>query len=79
MNRISIEEAAKALTTDLLQYAGPEGWHAVGHDDTQIIIYAKTRKRANDLLAFIGYKQHGYKVVGKTLPGVTLIPKVPFP
>ena len=42
-----------------------------------LIIYTTTRRRANDLLAFIGYKQGEYKVVGRVLGRVTLCPRTP--
>lgn len=81
---LTLAEAAANLTTSLLKYSGPEGWQCVGYSDEPgnphlIIYYTSTRARVNQLLAFIGYYQNGFKVVGKTLGRVTLVPKTMYP
>lgn len=76
MSTPTLEEAARKLSNDLVKYAGTDGWHAVGYVDDllnpHLIIYTTTRKRANDLLAFIGYSQDGYKGPGEGLPVSTV-------
>lgn len=73
---LTLEEAAKSLTADLVKYAGTEGWQCVGYADEpnnpHLIIYTRTRSRANQLLAFIGYRHNGFKVIGRALGRVTL-------
>jgi hypothetical protein len=72
----TLEEAAKSLTADLVKYVGRDGWQCVGMADEpnnpHLIIYTSTRARANQLLAFIGYKHEGFKVIGRALGRVTL-------
>lgn len=75
----TLEQAAAKLTEDLLRYSGPQGWQCVGMCDEpnnpHLIIYTDTRRRANQLLAFIGYRQGEFKVIGRALGRVTLCPK----
>jgi len=75
----TLAEAAAKLTADLLRYTGPEGWQCVGMcegpGDPHLIIYTTTRRRANQLLAFVGYRQGEYKVIGRAIGRVTLCPK----
>lgn len=75
----TLEEAAKRLTADLIKYAGTDSWQCVGYSDEpnnpHLIIYTRTRARANQLLAFIGYKQNGFRVIGRALGRVTLCPR----
>jgi len=63
--KLTLEEAGRELSRQLYKYAGQEGWYFIGVSDTEMFIYTKTRKRANELLSFIGYEFEGYKVRGK--------------
>jgi len=76
----TLKEAAESLTADLVKYAGTDGWQCVGYsnepNNPHLIIYTTTRARANQLLAFIGYKHNEYKVIGRALGRVTLVPRV---
>lgn len=69
----SPEQAAIELSRLLVRYVNDNTWYCVGYDDSTIIIYAKTRKRANELVAFVGYEFGGYPVKGRSLGRVRLV------
>jgi hypothetical protein len=75
----ALQRAAAELTADLLQYAGPEGWHCVAActdaSNPHLVIYTTTRHRSSRLLAFIGYRQGPFKVKARALGNVILCPK----
>lgn len=73
----SPEQAAIELSRLLVRYVNDSTWYCVGYDDSyddsSIIIYAKTRKRANELVAFVGYEFDGYPVKGRSFGKVRLV------
>lgn len=73
MNNMSIEQAATELSRLLVRYANDNTWYCVGYDDSTIIIYTQTRRRANGLVAFVGYECNGYPVKGRALGKVRLV------
>jgi hypothetical protein len=70
-----IEQAAIGLSHLLVRYVNNSTWYCVGYDDVNntIIIYAKTRKRANEIVAFVGHECEGYTVKGRALGNVRLL------
>lgn len=72
-----LAEAGAKLSEDLMRYAGPRDWYAVGlcegPGEPHLILYTTTRHRANELLAFIGYREGAFKVVGHAIGRVTLL------
>ena len=69
----SLDEAGASLTRDLVRYCGTDSWHFVGLADNELLIYTQTRKRANELVSFVGRTYQGFPVRGVSLGKVRIV------
>jgi hypothetical protein len=73
MNNMSIKQAATELSRLLVRYANDNTWYCVGYDDSTIIIYTQTRRRANELASSWSSACNGYPVKGRAFGKVRLV------
>jgi hypothetical protein len=71
---VPLEEAGRLLMKALDDYCGGR-YAMVGLDEVgnQLYLYAQTRKRGNELAAFVGWTFHGYKIVVKAVGKIRLL------
>ena len=72
-----LDEAAQDLDASLTKYCGRHKYITIGQcedpRDPHLIIYTTTRSQGNSLLAFIGYKHNGFKVITRALGRVRVL------